>query len=323
MIFCEFQDAYVYWICICAHVYVYMFVYMDMHKDTYMDTHVYTCTYTHTQTICAYLCNNHLYFLCGTNHIDAQNSAFQAFALWFIFFTYVRPKKQILEVQPSSCYDSADIRDLRNFPECFLSWEWKQLQEQMQETAFQGPFVAPTPPFFGLRFLQSFPTRWKWYHCQVETVVKQGLELQLCVLECLILAGYDPQISRRDVTSASGGFDKKCWLVFQDDTPSSILMVHAFVSQTMDPSLIPEALHPTWIQCTRSFRFFLFLSSTQHAGLIGLRGEIQSRFVVLQRTDGSFGTKKNTHTLSWWKHGDIFVWEEACMDYRMNFYVTL
>lgn len=35
-------------------------------------------------------------------------------------------------------------------------------------------------------------------HGEVETVVKQGLELQLCVLECLILAGYDPQISRRD-----------------------------------------------------------------------------------------------------------------------------
>ena len=28
-------------------------------------------------------------------------------------------------------------------------------------------------------------------------MVKQGLELQLCVLECLLLAGYDPQISRR------------------------------------------------------------------------------------------------------------------------------
>ena len=27
-------------------------------------------------------------------------------------------------------------------------------------------------------------------------MVKQGLELQLCVLECLVLAGYDPQISR-------------------------------------------------------------------------------------------------------------------------------
>ena len=27
-------------------------------------------------------------------------------------------------------------------------------------------------------------------------MVKQGLELQLCVLECLLLAGYDPQISR-------------------------------------------------------------------------------------------------------------------------------
>eukprot|EP00435_Cladocopium_sp_Y103_P072085 s118_g39.t1 len=35
-------------------------------------------------------------------------------------------------------------------------------------------------------------------HSEVETVVKQGLELQLCVLECLLLAGYDPQISRRD-----------------------------------------------------------------------------------------------------------------------------
>ena len=34
---------------------------------------------------------------------------------------------------------------------------------------------------------------------QVETVVKQGLELQLCVLECLLLAGYDPQISRSEL----------------------------------------------------------------------------------------------------------------------------
>jgi len=63
--------------------------------------------------------------------------------------------------------------------------------------AFQGPLVAPTTPF-------SEPGS------QVETVVKQGLELQLCVLECLILAGYDPQISRRDVGSASGWFGKKC-----------------------------------------------------------------------------------------------------------------
>ena len=31
-------------------------------------------------------------------------------------------------------------------------------------------------------------------------MVKQGLELQLCVLECLLLAAYDPQISRK------GGF---------------------------------------------------------------------------------------------------------------------
>ena len=35
---------------------------------------------------------------------------------------------------------------------------------------------------------------------QVETVVKQGLELQLCVLECLLLAGYDPQISRSELS---------------------------------------------------------------------------------------------------------------------------
>ncbi|CAL1159415.1 unnamed protein product [Cladocopium goreaui] len=36
-------------------------------------------------------------------------------------------------------------------------------------------------------------------HSEVETVVKQGLELQLCVLECLLLAGYDPQISRSEL----------------------------------------------------------------------------------------------------------------------------
>ena len=40
---------------------------------------------------------------------------------------------------------------------------------------------------------------------QVETVVKQGLELQLCVLECLLLAGYDPQISRSDIERILGG----------------------------------------------------------------------------------------------------------------------
>ena len=87
--------------------------------------------------------------------------------------------------------------------------------------AFQGPLVAPIPFFWTFFFLHSVPTRSKWYHCQVETVVKQGLELQLCVLECLILAGYDPQISRRDVTSASGWFGKKCWLVFAEVSKKS------------------------------------------------------------------------------------------------------
>ena len=83
VIFCEFQDAYLYRICIRAHVYVYMFVYMDIHKDMYMVTHVYTCTYTHRQFAPIYVII--IYYVPGTNHINAQNSAFQAFALWFIF----------------------------------------------------------------------------------------------------------------------------------------------------------------------------------------------------------------------------------------------
>ena len=105
----------------------------------------------------------------------------------------------------------------------------------------QGPLVAPTPLLWTVFFLHSVPTRSKWYHCQVETVVKQGLELQLCVLECLILAGYDPQISRRDVTSASGWFGKKCWLVFAEVSKKS-KCIYIYIYSVFQTSFHPKKL---------------------------------------------------------------------------------
>lgn len=143
------------WICIKIRIWIHMCIHV----------------HTHTQTICAYLCNNHLYFLCGTNHIDAQNSAFQAFALWFIFFTYVRPKKQILEVQPSSCYDSAEIRDLRTFRNAFWVGSESNCRNKCRRLLFRVLSSLLPPLFLDYFFFNLFPqdgngtiARWKqWW----------------------------------------------------------------------------------------------------------------------------------------------------------------